>query len=118
MEKVPTTESVKAAASTGLADGLSVDVEDYYHVEAFADRITPAMWPQLPRRVADNTRRVLELLERAGAKATFFILGWVAEREPEIVREIVGAGHELGCHSYLHRRIWRLNPDEFREDTR
>jgi len=100
------------------ADGLSVDVEDYYHVEAFADRITPAMWPQLPRRVADNTRRVLELLERAGAKATFFILGWVAEREPTVVREILNAGHELGCHSYMHQRVWSLTPREFREDTR
>src|ERR1051326_1045486 len=118
MEKIALIESGKPAASTGLADGLSVDVEDYYHVEAFADRITPAMWPHLPRRVADNTRRVLELLERAGAKATFFVLGWVAEREPGIVREILNAGHELGCHSYLHQRVWRLTPEEFRQDTR
>jgi polysaccharide deacetylase family protein (PEP-CTERM system associated) len=101
-----------------LADGLSVDVEDYYHVEAFADKITPQMWPDLPSRVGDNTRRVLELLDRAGAKATFFVLGWVAERRPEIVGEILNAGHELGCHSYWHRRISRLTPDEFREDTR
>jgi polysaccharide deacetylase family protein (PEP-CTERM system associated) len=118
MEKTTLIEPGKPAVSPGLADGLSVDVEDYYHVEAFADRITPAMWPQLPRRVADNTRRVLELLERSGAKATFFVLGWVAEREPGIVREILSAGHELGCHSYLHQSIWRLTPDEFRDDTR
>lgn len=101
-----------------LADGLSVDVEDYYHVEAFADRIRPEKWPALPSRVADNTRRVLGLLDRASAKATFFVLGWVAERQPKIVREILSAGHEIGCHSYWHRRVWQLSREEFREDTR
>ena len=98
--------------------GLSVDVEDYYHVEAFADRIRPETWAQFPSRVADNTRRVLELFDRFGAKATFFVLGWVAEREPRLVREILDAGHEVGCHSYLHRCVWRLGPEQFREDTR
>jgi polysaccharide deacetylase family protein (PEP-CTERM system associated) len=104
--------------SSTLPDGLSIDVEDYYHVEAFADKITPGMWPDFPSRVGDNTRRVLELLDRAGARATFFILGWVAERQPKIVSEILSAGHELGCHSHWHRRVWRLTPDAFREDTR
>ncbi len=103
--------------SSTLVDGLSVDVEDYYHVEAFADKITPGMWLELPSRVAANTRRVLELLDRVGAKATFFVLGWVAERQPQIIGEILSAGHELGCHSYWHRRVWRLTPDQFREDT-
>jgi polysaccharide deacetylase family protein (PEP-CTERM system associated) len=104
--------------SAGLPDGLSVDVEDYYHVEAFADRIRPAMWPQFPSRVADNTRRLLELLARTGARATFFLLGWTAEREPDLVREIALAGHEVACHSYLHRPVWRMKPQEFRDDTR
>jgi polysaccharide deacetylase family protein (PEP-CTERM system associated) len=99
------------------ADALSIDVEDYYHVEAFADKITPAMWPSFASRVADNTRRVLELLDRAGAKATFFVLGWVAERQPKIVSDILRAGHELGCHSYWHQRVCGLTPGEFREDT-
>lgn len=99
-------------------DGMSVDVEDYYHVEAFADRIKPEMWTRFPSRVADNTRRVLELLERFKARATFFVLGWVAEREPKLVREISEAGHEVGCHSYLHRCAWRLGKEEFRQDTR
>lgn len=107
-----------ATQRSGLPDGLTIDVEDYYQVEAFAYRISPEMWPQFPRRVADNTRRVLDLLEKCEAKATFFILGWVAEREPGLVRDIVAAGHEVGCHSYLHRRLWRLTPEEFREDTR
>lgn len=99
-------------------DGLSIDVEDYYQVEAFADRITPAMWPALPSRVADNTSRVLDLLGRFGATATFFVVGWIAERQPQIVRKILSAGHELACHSHLHRRVSRLSPEEFREDTR
>jgi polysaccharide deacetylase family protein (PEP-CTERM system associated) len=99
-------------------NGLSVDVEDYFHVEAFADRITPAMWPQFPRRVAENTRHVLELFARHNARATFFVLGWVAEQEPALVREILAAGQEVACHSYLHQCVFRLTPAEFREDTR
>jgi len=106
------------AAWSTLPSGLSVDVEDYYHVEAFGDRITPEMWPYLPSRVANNTRRVLELLELTGARATFFVLGWVAEQEPQLVREILSGGHEVGCHSYRHSPIWRMKPEEFRADTR
>jgi polysaccharide deacetylase family protein (PEP-CTERM system associated) len=101
-----------------LPSGLSVDVEDYYHVEAFADRITPEMWSQFPSRVAENTRRALDLLGRLGVRATFFVLGKVAEQGPKLVREIVDAGHEVGCHSHLHRRLWKLTPEEFRSDTR
>jgi polysaccharide deacetylase family protein (PEP-CTERM system associated) len=101
-----------------LPNGLSVDVEDYYHVEAFADRIRPEMWSQYPRRVADNTHRVLELFQEFGARATFFVLGWVAEREPTLVREILSAGNEVGCHSHMHRRVSTMTPKEFREDIR
>jgi polysaccharide deacetylase family protein (PEP-CTERM system associated) len=101
----------------GPLNGLSVDVEDYYHVEAFAERVTPEMWPTFPSRVADNTRRVLDLFARHGARATFFVLAYVVEREPGLVREIQAAGHEVGCHSHLHRCIFRLAPEEFRADT-
>jgi polysaccharide deacetylase family protein (PEP-CTERM system associated) len=97
---------------------LSVDVEDYFQVEAFADRITRDQWNQFPSRVVDNTRRVLDLLARHSARATFFTLGWVAERFPHLVREIVAGGHEVACHSHLHRPLWRLTPEEFRADTR
>lgn len=99
-------------------DALSVDVEDYYHVEAFRDRIQSETWPLYPSRVVENTRRVLELLGRHEARATFFVLGWVAEHHPGIVREILKAGHEVGCHSYGHNCLWRLSPEEFRADTR
>ncbi len=108
----------KALESSEVPDALSVDVEDYFHVEAFADRIRPETWDQYPSRVCNNTRRVLELFDKAGVRGTFFILGWVAERFPQLVREIQAAGHELGCHSYLHQCIWRLSPEQFRSDTR
>lgn len=96
---------------------LSVDVEDYFHVEAFADIIDRTAWDGYPRRVDDNTRRLLDLFDQARVKATFFILGWVAERHPDLVREIVRRGHEPACHSYWHRPIFKLSPDEFRDDT-
>jgi polysaccharide deacetylase family protein (PEP-CTERM system associated) len=104
--------------SSSLPNGLSVDVEDYYHVEAFADHIRPETWFQYPRRVADNTRRVLDLFQELGARATFFVLGYVAEQEPALVREILSAGHEVGCHSHMHRRVWTMTPEEFRDDIR
>lgn len=97
---------------------LSVDVEDYYHVEAFADVVAREQWPAYPSRVENNTRRLLDLLEAAQVKATCFILGWVAERYPGLVRQIAARGHEIACHSYWHRPIFRLTPAEFRQDTR
>ena len=97
---------------------MSVDVEDYFHVEAFADRVDRGRWDAYPSRVEANTLRLLDLLEELGVEATFFILGWVAERHPGLVREIVARGHEPACHSYWHRLIYRLEPREFAEDTR
>ncbi|MGE0405322.1 MAG: XrtA system polysaccharide deacetylase [Candidatus Korobacteraceae bacterium] len=110
--------SLNLPSQQSIPDALSVDVEDYFHVEAFADRIRPDTWDQYPSRVVDNTRKVLEVFARAGTRGTFFILGWVAERYPYLVREIQAAGHELGCHSYLHQCVWRLTPEQFRSDTR
>lgn len=112
------TDIARVPQTTPPLDALSVDVEDYYHVEAFRDRIPPHTWPLYPSRVIDNTRRVLELFSRRQARATFFVLGWVAERHPGIVREILSGGHEVGCHSYGHNCLWRLSPEEFRADTR
>jgi len=114
------TELRSHAAPVGgaLRDVLSVDVEDYYHVEAFADRIERSRWSEFPWRVSANTHRVLELMARHGCRATFFVLGWVAERDPALVRAIHAAGHELACHSYWHRRACTLTPEEFRSDLR
>jgi polysaccharide deacetylase family protein (PEP-CTERM system associated) len=99
-------------------DALSVDVEDYFHVEAFADQVSPDRWASFPSRLRRNCERILALFDRHQCRATFFILGWVAEHHPDIVREIAAAGHELACHSYAHRRVISLRPDEFREDLR
>lgn len=96
---------------------ISVDVEDYFHAESFADVVDRPKWGSYESRVEANTRRLLELFNHRDVRATFFIMGWVAERFPGLVREILGAEHELACHSYWHRLIYKLTPAEFREDT-
>jgi polysaccharide deacetylase family protein (PEP-CTERM system associated) len=97
---------------------VTVDVEDYFHAEAFSDVVDRARWDSYASRVVPNTRRLLQLLATLNVRATFFVLGWVAERFPDLVREIAAGGHELGCHSYWHRLIYELDAAEFREDTR
>ena len=96
---------------------FSVDVEDYFQVEAFSGVVDRADWSSYSSRVVDNTRRILDLLEKHNVHATFFILGWVADRYPELAREIVARGHEPACHSFWHRLIYKLTPAEFRADT-
>lgn len=96
---------------------ISVDVEDYFQVEAFSRVIRRDEWEQFPSRVEANTRRLMDVFDESGVKGTFFVLGWVADRYPNIVREIANRGHELGCHSYWHRLVYTLTPDEFRRDT-
>src|SRR5215813_7598364 len=115
---------IRATQGSGTADEkrvddlLSIDVEDYFHVEAFADKIPRSAWDQYPRRVRQNTERLLDLLAEYQQRATFFVLGWVAEKEPALVRAIADAGHELACHSYEHRRVFTLTPGEFRSDLK
>ena len=99
-------------------NALTVDVEDYFHVEAFASSISSEDWPGHELRVEKNVERILELFSRRQVKATFFILGWVAEKTPGLAGRIAAAGHEIGCHGYAHRHIRRQSPDEFREDVR
>src|SRR5208282_2927731 len=97
---------------------LSVDVEDYFQVEAFAGSVSRDNWEQYPSRVVPNTERLLDLFDEHRTKATFFMVGWVAERFPALVREINRRGHELACHSFWHRTVYSLTPEEFRRDTR
>ena len=97
---------------------MSVDVEDYFQVEAFAGSISRSDWERFPTRVEANTHRILDLFDEHGARGTFFLVGWVAERFPSLVREIVARGHEPACHSYWHRTVYSLSPEEFRADTR
>ncbi len=99
-------------------NALSVDVEDYFQVSAFEPHIPRRDWDRWPHRVQANTERVLALFDEAGVKATFFTLGWVAERYPGLIRAIVAAGHELACHGYEHRRVSDQTPEAFRADVR
>jgi polysaccharide deacetylase family protein (PEP-CTERM system associated) len=97
---------------------ISVDVEEYFHPTELAKSVRQDQWDSLPSLVVPETKRVLEIFERHRVKATFFVLGWVAERYPGLIGEIASRGHEIGCHSFLHRLVYDLTPAEFREDTR
>lgn len=95
---------------------MTVDVEDYFQVSAFENVIPRDNWNKYQLRVEKNTHRILELFSKYEAKATFFVLGWVAERSPDLVREIVEQGHELASHGYDHKRVTNLSPSEFKSD--
>lgn len=100
-----------------IINGMSVDVEDYFQVSAFERHIARDQWDTLPRRVEKNTERVLALFDDVGVKSTFFMLGWVAERHPGLVRQILEQGHELASHGYSHIRATQQQPDQFRQDV-
>jgi len=101
-----------------LVNAMSVDVEDYFQVQAFAGTIDRSSWTALPSRVERNTDRVLALFEAAGVRATFFTLGWVAERHPALIRRIVAGGHELASHGFSHVRVDDQTAETFRADVR
>lgn len=96
---------------------LTIDVEEYFQVSAFEKVSAFEQWSTYQSRVVDSTHIILSLLEEHQIKATFFIVGWVAERHQELVKEIRHNGHEIGCHSYAHKKVYDLTPDQFREDT-
>ncbi len=100
-----------------LINALTVDVEDYFQVSAFAPYISREEWDRIPCRVERNVNRILALFSELGARATFFTLGWIAERYPETVRRIVAEGHELASHGYGHYRATELTHQEFGEDV-
>ncbi len=97
---------------------LTIDVEDYFQVSGFEDLIPRASWGGFESRVERETDRLLGILDDYKVAATFFMLGWTAERHPDLVRRIRAAGHELACHSYAHRLVYQCDREEFREDTR
>lgn len=101
-----------------IENALTIDVEDYFQVGVFQDRLPASEWESLTPRIERNLARCVELLDARGIKATFFVLGWIAERWPEAVRRLDEAGHEIGSHGHGHQPIWKLTPDEFREDVR
>ncbi|MBV8575257.1 MAG: polysaccharide deacetylase family protein, partial [Acetobacteraceae bacterium] len=98
-------------------NAFTVDVEDYFHVAALSSAISRDSWTLRESRVAANTERLLEIFAERKLHATFFVLGWLAERQPQLVRHIAAAGHEIGCHGYSHQLVYRQTPKEFREET-
>jgi polysaccharide deacetylase family protein (PEP-CTERM system associated) len=107
-----------APLSGSIRHFFTVDVEEYFQVNAFDDVISRDMWPSFPSRVAENVDHVLDLLARHGAQGTFFTLGWVAKRHPRVVQRIAAAGHEIASHGWWHRKVTTLTTSEFREDVR
>jgi polysaccharide deacetylase family protein (PEP-CTERM system associated) len=108
----------QAAPSPRVLNALTFDVEDYYHVSAFDVPGKREQWDTFESRVCRNTDRVLALLAGSSVTATFFVLGWVADRHPDLIRRIAAGGHELASHGYAHRLVYNMTPDSFREDLR
>jgi polysaccharide deacetylase family protein (PEP-CTERM system associated) len=103
--------------NNSITHAMTVDVEDYYHVAAFAKVISPNDWDKWPSRVEANTNKLLQLFDDSNIKITFFILGWVAERYPELVKTIRTQGHEIASHGYSHQLIYTQTPEVFRAET-
>src|SRR4051812_38706338 len=97
---------------------LTVLVEDYFHVGAFENLIQQRNWSNFEPRYEQNTLKALDLLDQFKTKATFFVLGWIAEHNPKLLKEIVSRGHEVASRGFYHRSVRHLTPDEFREDIR
>jgi polysaccharide deacetylase family protein (PEP-CTERM system associated) len=97
---------------------LSVDLEEHFQVANFDDLIERTRWDEEPSRVSDSAHRLLDAFEEHGRHATFFVLGWVAERRPALVREIAARGHEIACHGYGHELVYEIGPERFREDLK
>ena len=100
-----------------IQNALTVDVEDYFQVSAFAKSINQNDWDKHPLRVEKNTRRLMDMFDEAQVKATFFVLGWVAERKRGLIKEIAERGHEVACHGYSHQLIYNQTQKIFREET-
>ncbi len=106
-----------ACDSRQHVNAMTVDVEDYFQVSAFEKTIDRSEWDSIPCRVEANTRKILSLFKRHNIQATFFTLGWVAERYPQLIKDIVAQGHELACHGQNHIRVTEQTPEQFREDV-
>lgn len=104
--------------ASDVVNAMTVDVEEYFTVQALDERIPRERWEGHPLRAGEQTRRLLDLFDAHGIKGTFFMLGWVAERHPGLAREIHARGHEVAAHSYWHRLVFTMTPEEFRADLR
>ena len=108
----------RSAGGRLVVNAMTVDVEDYFHVSVFDGLVPRHGWDTMESRVSRNTERLLEIFGESGIQATFFVLGWVAERFPRLVRAIAAQGHEIASHGYGHRLVYDLTPRAFREDIR
>lgn len=105
-------------ANPGGYHHISIDVEEFFHSTLLVEKVRQDRWSSFPRRASLIVPWILEQLDAAGSKATFFVLGWTAEQDPDLVREIAEAGHEIAAHSWRHRRVDGISPEEFRESIR
>ena len=99
-------------------NALTVDLEEYFQVSNFEKLIDRSAWDALPSRVIESTHRLLDLFDETDSRATFFALGWIAERNPKLLREIIDRGHEIACHGYGHELVYQIGPERFRSDLR
>ena len=106
------------ATAASRLNAMTVDVEDYFHVSVFDKTVARTDWASMESRVERNTGRLLDLFDQHAVRGTFFVLGWVAERYPSVVRSIASRGHELASHGYGHRLVYEQTPDTFRDDVR
>jgi len=100
-----------------MKNAVTIDLEDYYQVSAFSKEAVVEQWDTFASRIEQNTEKLLSIFDEKGTRATFFTLGWVARKHPKMVREIAGRGHEIACHSNVHRSVFTMAREEFREDT-
>ena len=109
--------SAEGMVAADMVNAMTVDVEDYFQVSAFEHHVDRGNWDSIPRRVEPAMDRILDLFQSRDVKATFFTLGWVAKRHPELVQRIVAQGHELASHGWEHARVSSQTPQQFREDV-
>jgi polysaccharide deacetylase family protein (PEP-CTERM system associated) len=108
----------QSGTNQGVRNAFSVDVEDYFHVEALSSVVDRASWTSREYRAEASTNRLLQLLADEHVRATFFVLGWVARQSPQLVRAIHAAGHEVACHGLTHQMVTKQTPEQFRSETR
>lgn len=100
-----------------MKNAVTIDLEDYYQVSGFSKDVIIEQWDTFASRIERNTSKLLSILDQSGARATFFTLGWVAKKYPGLIREITDNHHEIACHSNVHRSVYTMSADDFREDT-
>lgn len=112
------TDRTASAPLTSVVNAMTIDVEDYFHVSVFDGVVPRQRWDRFESRVSANTERLIEIFAESGIRATFFVLGWVGERFPHLVRRIADAGHEIASHGYAHRLVYDQTRQGFRDDVR